>query len=74
MVSADEDGNIVVWQCDEKTRQITEIRGSGLVKISDNIRQLISKRIKAEHLERNTLGKNEYLLASGSSTFSEHRA
>ena len=29
MVSADEDGNIIVWQCDETTRQITEIRGSG---------------------------------------------
>ena len=29
MVSADEDGNIVVWQCDETTRQIAEIRGSG---------------------------------------------
>ena len=31
MVSADGDGNIVVWQCDESTRQIAEIRGSGLV-------------------------------------------
>jgi hypothetical protein len=29
MVSTDEDGNIIVWQCDETTRQITEIRGSG---------------------------------------------
>ena len=29
MVSADEDGNITVWQCDETSRQIAEIRGSG---------------------------------------------
>lgn len=29
LVSADEDGNIVVWQCDQATRKITEIRGSG---------------------------------------------
>ena len=29
LVSADEDGNITVWQCDETSRQIAEIRGSG---------------------------------------------